>query len=255
MIKCNSLCYSVKKKHILSDIDLTANNGEITVIIGPNGSGKTSLMRCIAGIISKKEFSSGNILINGKDTADYSQAERAAVLSYMPQSLSAPQITVSELVSYGRSPYIGSFGILSDNDKKSVLNAIYRMSLTGFSNTPVSVLSGGEKQLAYFAMLLAQNTDNLLLDEPSSSLDEKHKTKIFDELSELKKEGKAILLILHDITDAVSIADSISVIDGGRSVFHGSPKQFISSNISKNVFGITPYECKSGGKSMYFFSR
>ncbi|MBR5452974.1 MAG: ABC transporter ATP-binding protein [Clostridia bacterium] len=255
MIECSSLSCSIGKKQILSDIDLTAKNGKITVIIGPNGSGKTSLLRCISGAVGKKELSSGNILINGKNTVDYSAKERAGVLSFMPQALPMPQITVFELVSYGRSPYIGSFGMLSEKDKKAVYSAIARVSLSDLCDTSVSVLSGGERQLAYFAMLIAQETSNLLLDEPTASLDEKHKAKIFDELTKLKKDNKAILLILHDITEAVRIADNICVLDNGKSVFCGTSEQFIQSDIPKTVFGVTPYQYINDGKSTYFFSR
>lgn len=255
MIECRSLSYSSEKKQILSEINLTAINGEITVLLGPNGSGKTSLLRCISGIINSKKNLFGDILIDGINSTKHNTRGRSKILSLLPQTLPSLQITVSELVSYGRSPYIGHFGKLSDSDKKTVNNAIDRVSMTEFYDTPVSCLSGGERQLAFFAMLVAQNTGNVLLDEPTSSLDEKHRSKIFDTVYELKKENKTIIIILHDITEAVRLADKICVLDNGRSVFYGTPEQFVSSDVPEKIFGVVPYKCSHDGKEKVFFSR
>ncbi len=237
MIECNGL--SVKS--ILRDISFKLNEGELTVILGKNGSGKTTLFRTLSG---NMPFS-GEIRINGKDITLYSTKERSGLIAVMPQNLPVPDITLKRLVSFGRQPYTGFSGRLSEDDNTAVDSAIEAVGLTDIVHRHLPLLSGGERRLSYFAMMLAQSTPILLCDEPTASLDTEHQKKILRLLTEQRSNGKTILCILHDVNQAIEIADRVLVLDKGRLIYDGiEPFELPASH-----FGLTEYIC--GDKKLY----
>ncbi|MCF0134833.1 MAG: ABC transporter ATP-binding protein [Lachnospiraceae bacterium] len=237
MIQCDKVYVQLDRKEILKDVSLEARKGEICVIIGRNGSGKTTLLRAMDGLISLRE---GTIRLEDKSLQEYSARDIAKKAAYLPQHPAAPRITVEELVSFGRAPYGLSPGRQGRKDRQIVEEALADSGLDAFRNQWVSSLSGGERQLAYITLANVQQTDFMLMDEPTAGLDARKKRYLFDLLTRKKEEGKGIILSLHDLEDACLLADHLVVLEQGRKVFDGSPEGFMDSTVPMEVFGKQP---------------
>lgn len=253
MIECTDLSLSYGKKTVLEQVSFTADSGTVTVILGKNGCGKSTLLRAVSGGIPH----SGSLRIEGRDIRTYSFAERARRVGCMPQMLRSPEITVRELVSFGRQPYTGWSGILSASDRKIVEQVLEKTGLSGLADSYLHRISGGERQKAYFAMLLSQDPLNLLLDEPGSHLDPEYKATLCRFLREEREQGKTVLVVLHDLNDAIEIADQILVLHQGCLIFSGSASAFCDSGVPESVFGLRRYAGYEAGnpqsKCRYFF--
>ncbi len=243
MIEFKNVSVGYRKKTILSDISFTADNAQICVLLGHNGSGKSTLMRAVTGNLPY----SGSITIDKNEISKISPSRRAKLLSLMPQMLTRPSISVYELVSFGRQPYTGISGILSDSDYTKIDDAIRKTNLESLADSPCDRISGGELQRAYLAMVLAQDTPNLLLDEPAAHLDARYERQISDFLLGLKADGRAVLAVLHNINHALEIADRIVVIDSGKLIFRGNRGEFIERGIAEELFGLRRYTCRPCG--------
>lgn len=200
--------YIVKKQHkrVLSDINYIFNNGKLYGITGENGSGKTSLLRTIAGI---KVVSKGSILLNNKDILSYSKQDIAKLISSVFSDITIPGfLSVKEFVAFGRSPYTGCLDRLCSIDKQIIQEAINFFNLNGYEHKEVALLSDGEKQKVILAKAYAQQTPILLLDEPTAHLDIKNKQMIFELLKKMCVEKqKLVILISHDLHFVSNYAD------------------------------------------------
>ena len=237
MIRVKDLCADHGGKNILNNITLDLSDGEITSILGPNGSGKSTLLQCCAGLLSP---SGGDILIDGKSISEYKGKTLAQSVSFLPQNNSASAITVRALVMHGRFPYLGYPRRYSREDIKIAENALETAGITDIANKQLSELSGGQQQKAHIAMRLAQNTKNILLDEPTTFLDIKYQLELMRLARRLRDEGKAVVAVLHDIDLAFTNSDKIIVIDGGRAIFCGAPEELIRSGAIEFAFGVKP---------------
>ena len=242
MIQCRKIGLSKGKKTILRDVDFQAAPGEITVLLGKNGSGKTSLLRCISGAYSRFQ---GEILLNGKNLSGLSPTERARWLAVLPQTLPQPPVTVEELTAFGRQPYTGYTGRLSQGEKEKVRRAMERSGVLPHAGDLVCNLSGGERQMAFFTMLLAQDTPAVLLDEPTANLDAEYRQRVFGFLRSMREEGKIIVTTLHSLEDAVQLGDRFWVMQEGAMVFSGTAGDFISSGLPERNFGLRPVQVSS----------
>lgn len=249
MIELTDVSVFYGKKAAAKNISFCANTGEITVLLGKNGSGKSTLVRACCGNISYN----GSIKIDGSEVSKMKPSYRSKQISVMPQIQRSPGVSVREMVSYGRQPYTGIRGILSKKDKEIVKSTIEKTGLTELSENSVNTLSGGERQKTYFAMLLAQNTPNVVLDEPGTFLDAGYMNFLCSFLLKQKKEGKTVLAVLHDINRAAEIADRLVVLNDGVS-FNGNAKQFIESGCAESLFGLEKYECvdKNGNQRVFY---
>lgn len=244
-VNISSLC--VKDKELLKDISFTAENGEITVVLGKNGSGKSTLISAISTIYNFD----GTVVADGQDLTKITDRERALLLSAVLQKTAAPQITVYDLVSLGRYPHVPPFSKFKAADENTVDSAIKQAGLEKFKGRLVSTLSGGELKRAHLGMLLAQNTPNLLLDELTSSLDRDSERYILDLLQALVKEnGKCALLVMHSLECAVYYADKILLLDGGKQVFFGTPKALLETELLEKTFSVSRYFANG----RYFFA-
>ena len=241
-VACRGVCLSYKKKQVLCGAALSVPRGTVTVLLGKNGSGKTTLLRCIAGL---RKASAGEIFLFGTPVSALSPRERAKRVAVMPQTLPLLHRTVAELIAMGRSPYLGVLGGAGERDRQIAARAAAQTDMTAHLQDAVCTLSGGERQLAYFAMALAQDTKLLLLDEPTASLDAEYSRRVYDAIRTLSGEGYTFLLTLHDLDDAVAIADRIAVLDGGRTVFEGDPAAFTASGVPERVFSLAPVRAVS----------
>ncbi|NMO94306.1 ABC transporter ATP-binding protein [Paenibacillus lemnae] len=222
---------------ILHDISLEIPSGKISVMIGANGCGKSTLLKTLARLIKP---SSGTITLNGKPLDDIPSKSFARVVGLLPQSPIVPEgITVADLVGRGRFPHQSWLSSWSKKDMEAVAEAMDIMSITDFANHHIDELSGGQRQRVWIAMALAQQTDILFLDEPTTYLDITYQIEILDLLTELnRKLGITMVMVLHDINLSARYADHIFALREGTLVAEGKPSQVITSTAVKDIFGL-----------------
>lgn len=256
MIECKNLSYKVNGKSILDSVTLTAKDGEITVLLGKNGSGKTTLVRAITAPGEHRSHIDGDITVSDEDALAITPRALSAHISLLPQTLPMPRFSVRELVTLAVLSDSSPFSRPAEEQKRIVGDAIDSVGLTPLADAPLSELSGGERQLAYIAMMMAKGTQNLVLDEPTAALDAVNRGEVFSFLRKMRNEGRAILAVLQDINEAVAIADRIAVLDKGSIIFDGTPKEFGESEIPKLCFGLIPCEVRRGGEILTaYFSK
>jgi len=234
-IQTNQLTLSYGESIIIKELDLSIPKGEITVFIGANGCGKSTLLRSLARLLKPK---SGTILLDGKEIAKTPTKEVAKQLAILPQAPQAPEgLTVLQLVKQGRYPYQNWLKQWSEEDEEKVNNALKATGMEELKERPVDSLSGGQRQRAWIAMTLAQDTDILLLDEPTTYLDLTHQIEILDLLFELNEtEKRTIVMVLHDLNLACRYAHHIVAIRDGKVYAEGKPEVVINCDLVKDVF-------------------
>ena len=235
MIAIKDLYSGYGDDDILKGVSLNILNNKLTVIAGPNGCGKSTLLKTISGIIKK---TSGSIFIDDVDLSNISPLDRAKRIAYLSQNRSVPDIVVKNLVLHGRFPYLSYPRRYRAEDREAVDIALERMGIEGLRDKMVSELSGGERQKVYIAMALAQGSDYLLLDEPTTFLDISHQFQLLDLAKELCSENKSVVMVLHNLESALSIADSFILLDKGRLLFEGSVDDVYSSKLIDKVFNV-----------------
>lgn len=225
-------------KYVVEDITLTIAKGKLTSFIGPNGAGKSTILSLISQLIAKDE---GEIRIDGELVEAYARNRLAQKISILKQSNPLNvRLTVQDLVGFGRFPY--SRGRLNKQDKTYVDQAINYMELRELRHYYLDQLSGGERQRAFIAMILAQNTEYILLDEPLNNLDMKHEVQIMKVLRKMVDElGKTIVLVIHDINFASCYSDDIVALRNGKIVQQGPAGQMIRSDVLKQVYDMDIY--------------
>ena len=239
-IETKNLTLSYGNTIIIDELDLNIPKGEITVFIGGNGCGKSTLLRSIARLLKPK---TGAVLLEGNAIAKMSTKDVAKQMAILPQSSVAPEgLTVLQLVKQGRYPYQTWLKQWTEEDEEKVNNALAATGIENLKDRPVDSLSGGQRQRAWIAMTLAQDTDIILLDEPTTYLDMTHQIEILDLLFELnEKEKRTIVMVLHDLNLACRYAHNIVAIKEGGIFAQGKPEYVINSNLVKKVFGM---ECE-----------
>lgn len=235
MIAIKDLYSGYGDDDILKGVSLNILNNKLTVIAGPNGCGKSTLLKTISGIIKK---TSGSIFIDNVDLSNISPLDRAKRIAYLSQNRSVPDIAVKNLVLHGRFPYLSYPRRYRAEDREAVDIALERMGIEGLRDKMVSELSGGERQKVYIAMALAQGSDYLLLDEPTTFLDISHQFQLLDLAKELCSENKSVVMVLHNLESALSIADSFILMDKGKLLFEGSVDDVYSSKLIDKVFNV-----------------
>jgi len=220
-------------KEVVKDVTVKIEKGKITSFIGPNGAGKSTLLSMISRLILKDE---GEILIDGEDVTKGKSRELAKKISILKQSNFVNlRLTVRDLVSFGRFPY--SQGKLTDEDWKHVDEAIRYMELEDLQDRFLDQLSGGQQQRAFIAMVIAQDTEYILLDEPLNNLDMKHSVQIMKILRRLVDEKKkTILLVIHDINFASVYSDYIVALKDGKIVKEGTTEEIINRDVLREIY-------------------
>lgn len=222
---------------IINDLYLTLASGKITTLVGPNGCGKSTLLRGLARLLKPTQ---GAVYLNGSEIFKVSTKEVAKLLGILPQSPIAPEgLTVRDLVAQGRYPYQNWLQQWSKEDEKMVAWALEIAGMTELADRPLDNLSGGQRQRAWIAMALAQNTDILLLDEPTTFLDLAHQLEILDLLSELNAtQSRTIVMVLHDLNQAARYADELVVVEKGNIYAQGTPTEVMTETMVETVFGV-----------------
>lgn len=225
------------EKTIVKDLDVEIPDQQVTTIIGSNGCGKSTLLKAMTRILSHQ---SGSIMIDGESIARQNTKELARKLAILPQNPEgASGLTVGELVSYGRFPYQKGFGRLNKRDMEMIEWALEVTGTTPFKYQAVDSLSGGQRQRVWIAMSLAQETDMIFLDEPTTYLDMAHQLEVLELLQKLnQEEGRTIVMVLHDLNQAARFADYIVAMKDGEIVKAGSPEEVIQRDVLRDVFHI-----------------
>jgi iron complex transport system ATP-binding protein len=222
---------------ILDGLDLAVAAGRITVIVGANACGKSTLLRTLSRLIVPR---SGQVVLDGKSIHKTPPRELAKTLGLLPQSPIAPEgITVADLVSRGRHPHQGLFARWTLEDEEAVASALVATGTQDLAERPVDELSGGQRQRVWIAMALAQKTDLLLLDEPTTFLDISHQIEVLDLLTDLNHaRGTTIVMVLHDLNLAARYADFLVAMLHGKIHALGSPREVLTEDTVRDVFGL-----------------
>lgn len=238
-LTAHRLTLSYDTTPIVAALDLELLDGKITALVGPNGCGKSTLLRGLARLLKPK---AGTVYLNGKELAALPTREIAQQLGLLPQGPVPPEgITVRELVAQGRYPHQSWFDQWSVEDEAHLQRALERTGLVELAERPVDTLSGGQRQRAWIAMTLAQDTEILLLDEPTTFLDLAHQVEVLDLLETLNVEGKTIVMVLHDLNQAARYAHQLVALHQGKLYAHGAPQQVLTEALVREVFGV---ECR-----------
>lgn len=237
VLKASNVSFAYREKNILSNITLEIKKGNFIGILGPNGAGKTTLINLFNRFLNPQK---GNISLYDREISEYTFTQIAQEIATVPQSLSINfSYKVIELVLMARHPYLNTFSLESETDIEIAMNALKMVDAEEFSDRYFNELSGGEKQRVLIARALAQQTDLLLLDEPTSSLDLRHQyfiQKLLDDLN--KNEGKTIVMVSHDINLTSLFCNKIILIKKGKIIKEGDPKEVITKEIINDVYEI-----------------
>ncbi|WP_131106123.1 ABC transporter ATP-binding protein [Ornithinimicrobium sufpigmenti] len=225
------------ERTVVEGLDLSVDDGRITVIVGANACGKSTLLRALARLLAP---ACGQVLLDGKELHRLPTKEVARTLGLLPQSPIAPEgIVVADLVARGRSPHQRLLSRWSPADDLAVAEALDLTGTTELAGRAVDELSGGQRQRVWIAMALAQRTDILLLDEPTTFLDICHQVEVLDLLTDLNRErGTTIVMVLHDLNLAARYADRLVAMAGGRVLATGEPEEVLSPSVIEAVFGM-----------------
>lgn len=251
MIELEHMDAGYGKSVKIQDINASFQVGEMTAIVGANGSGKSTMVKAVVGLSHKL---SGRVLIHGEDASKMDSKAIAKRISYLPQNRNLPAITAGKMVLHGRFPYLSYPRHYSEFDWQCVQSAMEQLGIWNLRHKLVAELSGGERQKVYLAMALAGETETLILDEPTTYLDISCQIEFMKILKSLKEEGRTVVAILHDLNAALQYADRILVMKEGRVSGIGTPNQIFESGILEEAFGIGAHRfLDEEGRAHYYF--
>ncbi|GIO14675.1 iron(3+)-hydroxamate import ATP-binding protein FhuC [Cohnella xylanilytica] len=236
-LNTNRLALAYGSRRIVEELNLSVPDGKITALVGSNGSGKSTILKAMARILSPL---SGGVYLDGKEIHRQPTKEVAKQLAILPQNPTSPEgLTVQELVSFGRYPHQKGFGSLKAEDHRMVEWALEATGMYGFADRPVDQLSGGQRQRAWIAMALAQGTEVLLLDEPTTFLDMAHQIEVMMLLEKLNRDQRrTIIMVVHDLNHAARYAQHLVALKKGTVLYEGDPTEVMTPEMLRVVFGI-----------------
>ena len=235
MIELKHVCAGYEDREVLHDVTMSFEPGKVTALLGPNGCGKSTLLKTLVRINS---HNSGEILVNGKKIETYKPNELAKQVAYLAQSKAAPDISVLRMVLHGRFAYLNYPRRYREEDIAVARKALQWAGLSDLEDENVSRLSGGMQQKVYIAMALAQDAATILMDEPTTYLDVAHQLRLMDMAKQLADGGKAVVMVLHDLSQALRTADRVVVLHDGQIAAEGTPDGVFASGKLQEVFGI-----------------
>lgn len=251
MIEVKNVSFAYGKALALRQISLTLKPGKLYAVIGPNGSGKTTLMKLLSAQAKPAE---GVLLLDGKPYQSFGRKAFAQQVALLPQGRNIPDISVYDLVSCGRYPYLDVTRQMTEADTANVAAALKVTDTEQLAERNVKRLSGGERQRVYMAMLCAQNTPYVLLDEPASHLDLSHQFQIMQMLEQMKSAEKCVVTVLHELPLALKYADEIILVSKGRMISAADPKETVESGNLGRVFGVECHPVELAGQREYIFT-
>lgn len=252
-METKNLNFAYGKQQVLFDVSVTIPKGKITTILGANGCGKSTLLHLLSRNLKPD---SGELLLDGKDVCKIPMKQYARKVAIVHQTHKVPEgITVKQLISYGRTPYQNLCSGSTKEDEEIVVWAMELTDVTTFSHKRLTELSGGQLQRVWIAMALAQKSEYLLLDEPTTYLDIKHQREILKLLKDLNKTlGLTIVMVLHDINQAIQYSDELICMKEGKTLYQGTSQQDISQEIVENMYDIQIDKIVYCGKPYFIFA-
>ncbi|EYT57708.1 MULTISPECIES: ABC transporter ATP-binding protein [Microbacterium] len=235
-LEARGLVVAYDGKVVVNGVDLALPEGSFTVILGPNASGKSTVLRALARVLKPE---SGDVLFDGRALSEYGSKELARRMGLLPQDAIAPEgMRVADLVSRGRYPHHSALQRWTSADDAATREALAATNTADLAERYVDQLSGGQRQRVWVALLLAQQTPVMLLDEPTTFLDIAHQYELLDLLRALNQQGKTVIAVLHDLNQAARYADNLVLMKEGRIVASGNPSELITAERVGEVFGI-----------------
>jgi iron complex transport system ATP-binding protein len=248
MVEISHLFCYYGKQTVLEDINLKFPKGTFTAVTGLNGSGKSTLLSCIA---SAKKYK-GNIAVDGQSIKDMACREKAQRVSYLPQHVKKVPFTVQELALFGRNPY-GDAN--TENARKMVCRCMDELSINHLKEKRADCISGGELRLSYYAMIVCQNTDIVLLDEAAAGLDVQREEMIYTHaLKMCKEQNKTVISVMHNLSMAARFADNTVILEKGKIAFSGTMTQCLENKAFEKNFGVVRYNACSEDENRIFFA-
>lgn len=235
MIEIRNLSAGYRGKHVLEDVSIDFRQGEVLVLLGPNGCGKSTLLKAALGILDKVQ---GEICYDGRSIDSLSRRQIAQRVAFLTQSRTTPVITALRMVLHGRFPYLSYPRHYGKRDYEIARQALEQVGAAKYENRSVGDLSGGQRQAVYLAMALAQDTQTILMDEPTTYLDVAHQLRLMEMARKLAKDGKAVVMVLHDLTQALQIADRVVVMKAGRIISQGTAEDVYADQSLEQAFGV-----------------
>ena len=235
MISISDLYASYEGEEILHGVDVRFPTGKVSVILGPNGSGKSTTLRAMVRLVPEI---SGEITLDGTALDTLSPQALARRIAYLPQSRNVPDITVERLVMHGRFPYLSYPRRYRREDREKVRQALEWVGLSDLADRKMAKLSGGQRQKAYLAMALAQDTEVILMDEPTTYLDIRNQFELLERTRSLSKTGKTVVMILHDFEAALRYADHVILMEDGRILTTGPAEEVLRAEAVRQAFGV-----------------
>ncbi|AWL39888.1 MULTISPECIES: ABC transporter ATP-binding protein [Streptomyces] len=241
-LTARGLTLAYEDRTVVHELDLAVPDGRVTVIVGPNACGKSTTLRALGRLLKP---AGGSVLLDGTELSRIPTRKIAQSVGLLPQTPVAPEaITVSDLVARGRQPHQHWWQQWSDADERAVTEAMERTDVTALAERSVDELSGGQRQRVWIAMALAQDTDLLLLDEPTTYLDIAHQVEVLDLVRKLAApaadgtRGRTVVTVLHDLNQAARYADHLVAMKAGRIVAEGRPEDVVTAGLVREVFGL-----------------
>ncbi|MCI8399829.1 MAG: ABC transporter ATP-binding protein [Oscillibacter sp.] len=250
MIELESLCAGYPGRAVLKDVSLSFPAGRVVILVGPNGSGKSTLLRTALGLQPK---TGGRVLLDGIPIEALTARQTALKAAYLPQSRAVPNITARRMVLHGRFPHLSFPRRYRAEDYRAAERALAWAGAEDIADRPMQELSGGQRQKVYLAMALAQETETVFMDEPTTYLDVRHQIEVMAVARRLAQDGKAVVLVLHDLCLAMRFADEIAVLSNGGLAYQGTPEAVCQDGILTRVFGaaLERVETETGWRYYY----
>lgn len=241
MIELSDVSFAYGGRQVLEKAGLSLPDGCVTALIGPNGAGKSTALRLMAGLLRPQ---AGRVRVDGRNPAGIARREAARLIAYLPQERPVPALSVEGLAAHGRFAYQNAAGRLGASDREAIDRALVLAGMDGHRDRDLRTLSGGQRQKAYLAMVIAQDTRNLLLDEPFAHLDIGFQLELCRLLARLAREGRCVGVVLHDLALAPRLCERVALLHEGRERFTGSPEECFRSRAFEAAFGVRVSESR-----------
>ena len=249
MIELHDLTVGYGERTVLRDVSLDFPPGQVTVLLGPNGCGKSTLMKTALGLLPRQ---GGEVLYDGVDLERLTTRQVARKAAYLPQSREVPSITARRMVLHWRFPYLGYPRRYRAEDYEAAAKALDWAGAGDLADRPVRELSGGQRQKVYLAMALAQDTETVFMDEPTTYLDVRHQLEVMSVSRRLADMGRAVVLVLHDLSLALRAADRLAVLADGKRRQVGTPEEVFAGGELDRAFGVAVLRVRTENGWLYY---